>query len=200
MTAPLGGVTSLEALPEGSLVAANTLLTEITQTDPVYASFAFTDEDLETLRTLLRDGHAEGDPKHLSARITLSDGPYPQAGTVDYTDSSVDERTGTVRGRALFANPDGRLLPGQFVRVRIGGITLRDALTVPQAAVMQDATGPYAWVVAADGRAQRRALVLGQAVGGSWVVERGLAPGDPVVTAGALKVLDGRPVRVTPDS
>ena len=206
VAAPLAGVTSLEALPEGSLVAANTLLTTITQTDPVYVGFAFTDEDLATLRALRRDGGTGLD--RLPATVLEEDGtPYPRSGAVDFTDSSVDQATGTVHGRALFPNPDDQLLPGGFVRIRIGGITLPGALTVPQQAVQQDAAGSYAWVVGADGHAGRRGLTLGPAVvdapvpGGtaeaSWVVQAGLAGGDRVVTAGALKVEDGHAVEVT---
>jgi len=207
VAAPLGGVTSLEALPKGSLVAPGTLLTTITQTDPVYVSFAFTDDDLATLRALPRD--AAGTGPDLPATLLLGDGtPYPRPGAVDFTDSSVDQATGTVHGRALFPNPDGRLLPGSFVRIRIGGITLPHAITVPQDAVQQDAAGSYAWVVAADGHASRRGLDLGPAVADgpasgapaaeSWVVQFGLAAGERVVTAGAMKVQDGHTVEVTP--
>ncbi len=205
VAAPLAGITSLEALPEGSLVAANTLLTTITQTDPIYVGFAFTDEDLATLRALRRDGGDGLD--RLPATVLGEDGtPYPRPGAVDFTDSSVDQATGTVRGRALFPNPDDRLLPGAFVRVRIGGITLPDALSVPQQAVQQDAAGSYAWVVGADGRARRHGLTLGPEVvdapvpGGttvaSWVVRSGLAAGERVVTEGVLRVEDGRAVEV----
>ncbi len=203
VAAPLAGVTSLEALPEGSLVAANTLLTTITQTDPVYVGFAFTDEDLATLRALRRDGGAGLD--RLPATVLGEDGtPYPRPGAVDFTDSSVDQATGTVHGRALFPNPDDRLLPGAFVRIRIGGLTLPGALTLPQQAVQQDAAGSYAWVVGTDGHAARRGLTLGPAVVdgaapgvASWVVEAGLAAGERVVTAGVLKVQDGHAVEVT---
>ncbi len=211
VAAPLGGVTSLEALPEGSLVSAGTLLTTITQTDPVYVGFAFTDEDLTTLRALRRDATLHDSAAgldRLPATVVEDDGTaYPRPGAVDFTDSSVDQATGTVHGRALFPNPDDRLLPGAFVRVRIGGIALPGALSVPQQAVQQDAAGSYAWVVGADGHAARRGLVLGPAVvdapapGGaavpSWVVQAGLAAGDRVVTEGALKVEDGHAVEVT---
>ncbi len=207
VVAPLDGVTSLEALPEGSLVAANTLLTTITQTDPVYVAFAFTDDDLATLRALRRDGGVGLD--RLPATVLEEDGTtYSHPGAVDFTDSIVDQDTGTVHGRALFPNPDDRLLPGAFVRIRIGGISLPDALTVPQQAVQQDAAGSYAWVVAPDGHAARRGLTLGPAVVDapapgaaveeSWVVQSGLAAGERVVTAGALKVEDGHTVQVTP--
>ncbi len=206
VTAPLSGITSLEAMPEGSLVAAGALLTTITQTDPVYVGFAFTDEDLATLRALRRDGGSGLD--RLPATVLEEDGtPYPRPGAVDFTDSSVDQATGTVHGRALFPNPDDRLLPGGFVRIRIGGITLPGALSVPQQAVQQDAAGSYAWVVGADGHAGRRGLTLGAAVVdapgpgeaavASWVVQAGLAAGERVVTEGVLKVEDGHAVEVS---
>ncbi len=203
VTAPLAGATSLEALPEGSLVETNTLLTTITQTDPVYVSFAFTDEDLATLRTMLRDGAASGDANHLPATILLEDGAaYARPGAVDFTDSSVDAQTGTVRGRALFANPQSDLLPGQFVRVRVGGITLRRALTLPEQAVQQDHQGAFVWIVGRDGRAERRSVTLGRDAPASdgkearFVIAAGLAPGERVVSGGAVKVQEGEAVHV----
>ena len=189
VNAPLSGVTSLEALPEGGLVGTasdNSLLTRITQTDPIYVGFSFAGDDLQQIRGLA------GRDARLTAQVD-ADG-QTLAGAVDFTDSSVDQATGTVRGRALFANPDTRLAPGQFVRVTLGGVTLPGALTVPKAAVGQDAAGAFVYV-ADGGRARRADVTLGPGVGESWVVT-GLRPGDAVITDGLVHVHEGGEVRV----
>lgn len=189
VTAPLGGVTSLEALPEGSLVGTasdNSLLTRITQTDPIYVAFSFSSEDLTQIRALA------GREPRLSAQVT-SDGAM-MAGAVDFTDSSIDQATGTVRGRALFANPETRLAPGQFVRVVLGGVAMRGALTVPKAAVGQDAAGTFVYVVE-NRRARRADVALGPGAGDDWVVT-GLHPGDAVIRDGLVHVHEGGEVHV----
>ena len=193
VTAPLGGVTSLEAVPEGSLVGTasdNSLLTRITQTDPIYVAFSFGSDDLTQVRELA------GPDARLSA--TVDAGGVVLTGVVDFTDSSIDQATGTVRGRALFANPDARLAPGQFVRVLLGGVTLRGATTLPKLAVSQDATGPFAYVVE-NRRARRVDIALGPSVGEDWVVT-GLRPGDAVIRDGIARVHEGGEVRVVQDA
>ncbi|EHM01738.1 putative multidrug efflux periplasmic linker protein BpeA [Acetobacteraceae bacterium AT-5844] len=184
VTAPISGVTSLEAVPEGSLVSAgsdNSLLTRITQMDPVYVTFAFNGPDLAVL-----SAHGVQD---LPVQVLLGqeDGPV---GKVSFTEATVDPTTGTVRGRATFANDDRRLIPGQFVRIRVSGQT-REVIRVPQAAVQQDIQGPFAYVVGPDGKAERRAIRLGRTVGRDWVIEDGLQPGDRVIAEGVVKVAEG---------
>ncbi len=191
VTAPISGVTSLEAVPEGSLVSAggeSSLLTTITQMNPVYVAFAFNSSDLATLS-------ASG-VRDLPVQVLLGreDGPK---GQVSFTEATVDPTTGTVRGRATFANDDRRLIPGQFVRIRVSGQT-RAAIRVPQAAVQQDVQGPFAFVVGADSKAERRAIRLGRTVGRDWVIEDGLQPGDRVITEGVVKVAEGAVVEPTP--
>jgi len=193
VTAPLSGVTSLEAVPEGSLVGTasdNSLLTRITQTDPIYVAFSFSSDDLMQVRELAGPG------ARLSA--TVDAGGAALAGVVDFTDSSIDQATGTVRGRALFANADARLAPGQFVRVLLGGVTLRGAVTLPKLAVSQDATGTFAYVVE-NRRARRVEVALGSSVGDDWVVT-GLRPGDVVIRDGIVHVREGGEVRVVQEA
>ena len=191
VTAPLSGATSLEALPEGGLVGTasdNSLLTHITQTDPIYVTFSFDSEDLLQIRD------RAGPDARLSAQVDA--GGQVLTGAVDFTDSSIDQATGTVRGRALFANADTRLVPGQFVRVTLGGVTLRDALTVPKLAVDQDAVGAFVYV-AEHGRARRADVTLGPSSGADWVVT-GLRAGDAVIKDGLVHVHEGGEVRAVP--
>lgn len=189
VTAPISGVTSLEAVPEGSLVSAggeNSLLTTITQMDPVYVSFAFNGPDLATLSV--------GGIRDLPVQILL-DGDGGPEGKVSFTEATVDPTTGTVRGRAIFANADRRLVPGAFVRIRVSGQT-RDAIRVPQAAVQQDVQGPFTYVVGPDGKAERRTIRLGRTIGREWVIEAGLRPGDRIIAEGVVKVTEGASVEI----
>ncbi|MBU8544426.1 MULTISPECIES: efflux RND transporter periplasmic adaptor subunit [Roseomonadaceae] len=189
--APISGITSLEAVPEGSLVSAGgekSLLTRITQMDPVHVAFAFNRPDLAMLS-------AQG-VQDLTAQVIL-DGGGEAEGKVSFTEATVDPTTGTVRGRATFANAERRLIPGQFVRIRVSGPS-RDVIRIPQAAVQQDVQGPFAYVVGADGKAERRGLRLGRTMGQEWIIEDGLRPGDRVVAEGVVKVVEGAPLEAAP--
>ncbi|NGM23417.1 efflux RND transporter periplasmic adaptor subunit [Roseomonas stagni] len=184
VTAPIAGFTSLEAMPEGSLVGtgeANSLLTRITQLDPVQVAFAFHLPDLAAL--------SAGDGPDLQAEVVLGPDGGPQ-GRVSFTEATVDPATGTVRARATLPNAGHRLRPGQFVRIRVSG-RLRDAIRIPQSAVQQDIQGPFAYVLGPDSRAERRALRLGRLLGEEWVIEEGLRAGDRVIAEGVAKVTEG---------
>ncbi|WP_419897077.1 efflux RND transporter periplasmic adaptor subunit [Roseomonas sp. USHLN139] len=182
VTAPISGITSLEAVPEGSLIGTgdNSLLTRITQLDPVHVSFAFNAPDLAALG---------GGAAELPAEVLLEGATAPQ-GRVSFTEATVDPTTGTVRGRATFANPDRRLIPGQFVRLRVSG-PARPAIRIPQAAVQQDVQGAFAYVVGPDSKAERRAIRLGRMLARDWIIEAGLQPGDRVIAEGLIKVTEG---------
>ena len=187
--APLSGVTSLEAAPEGSLVGTtpeNSLLTRITQTDPIYVTFSFDNDDLSQVRALA------GWNARLRALLSV-DGKV-RTGQVDFTDSSIDQGTGTVRGRALFDNADQSLVPGQFVRITLCGVVMHGALSVPKIAVGQDETGTFVYLVD-GGRARRAPIALGPSAGEKWVVD-GLRGGDALITEGFVHVREGGPVRV----
>ncbi len=201
ITAPISGVTSYRLLPEGSLVgtgANDSLLTRISQLDPVYVHFSFTDEEATEIRRLLASGEGQGpEDGKLRARIGFGDGKtYDHTGHVDFTDSSVDLQTGTVRARAVVPNPDSRLRPGQFVRISVEGITRNDTIVVPQAAVMQGPQGQFVYAIDQDNKASMRPVTIGREVASGWIVEKGLQAGDRIVTEGVIKVKPGAPVTV----
>lgn len=200
VTAPIGGVTSLDTLDEGSLVGTNTdnsLLTEITQLDPAYVNFSFTDRELNQLRALIESGRASRPDDGLRVHIQFGDGgSYPAEAKVNFTDTTIDQETGTIRARAVVPNPDRKLMPGQFVRAVVNGVTLHDAFVIPQAAVMQGPQGPFVYLVGAESKAEIRPVVLGREVAGGWLVEQGLKAGDKVITEGVIKVRPGAPVVV----
>jgi len=196
--APIDGVTSLDVVPEGSLVgagSADSLLTTISQLDPVYVNFSFTDANAAELRRIAdaqKSGPAE---TALTATITFGDGRvYDKTGEIDFTSASIDVQTGTIRSRAVFANPDLYLIPGQFVRITISGMTLGSAIVVPEIAVLQGPQGKFVYTVNEQNVAAMAPVTLGQSVEGGWVITEGLKPGDQVVTSGVIKVRPGAPV------
>jgi membrane fusion protein (multidrug efflux system) len=196
--APIAGVTSLESPPVGTLVQAQqSLLTTITRLDPAYVTFAFTDAEYAGFRALNQGRARRIDPAELRVELRFGDGStYPEPGRIDTAAQSVDSQTGTIQARALFPNADGVLLPGQFVRIRVQGISLQDALVVPKQAVSQGPQGPFVYVLGEDSRAEARPLRLGQELAEAWVVRDGLRPGDRIVTEGVIRVRPGAPVRI----
>lgn len=199
VTAPIGGVTSLEQVPEGSLVGTSGdagLLTSITQLDPVYVNFSFADREGAEIRRLLNAQTSSGSPpKDLKVRITFGDGTaYEHEGKIDFTSSSIDTETGTLQARAVVANPDRRLVPGQFVRATVTGLTLNDAIVVPEAAVMQGPQGQFVYTINESGKAEVRPVQLGRQIEGGWIASSGLKTGDKLVTEGVIKVRPGTAV------
>lgn len=184
--APIGGVTGLETLPEGSLVERGTLLTTITQLDVIHVRFALPG------RAPVTGGEQR------SARLVLPDGTlHEHVGEVDFTNSTVDPATGTIQARAVFPNPERTVMPGQFVRVRIETDQLNDVFLVPPPAIVQGPEGPMVYVVGEDDMAHARPVVLGPVVDGRQVVTQGLETEDRLVVNGQVALRDGAPVTVS---
>ncbi|MEN2980622.1 efflux RND transporter periplasmic adaptor subunit [Tistrella bauzanensis] len=199
--APIDGVTSIEQVSEGSLVgtgSTDSLLTTITRLDPVYINFSVPDDERMRQRRLIA-ANGGGDAARLDVAVTLEGVAEPLRGAVNFSDSTIDPATGTVRLRAVVDNPDEVLMPGQFVRIQLEGMTLENALAVPQMSVQQGPNGTFVYVVKDNGQAEARPVVLGPTVGDEWVVEQGLNAGDDVVVEGSVKVRPGAPVQVATD-
>lgn len=200
--APISGITSKETVSEGSLMVAGdpnaSLLTQITQLDPMYVNFAAPDREVSSVRQGLQDGSLVRDGgEKMSVQIIFGDGTvYPLAGQVDFTDSLIDRATGTVSARAVVPNPDQALLPGQFVRVQVKGISKPNAVTVPERAISQGANGTFVYVVDEQGMARVRPVTTAHTAAGRWVVESGIAAGDKVIVEGLPKVRPNTPVKV----
>ncbi|MGO4566851.1 efflux RND transporter periplasmic adaptor subunit [Rhizobium sp. 2YAF20] len=202
VTAPVDGITSLEHVSEGSLIGTSGdtgLLTSITQLDPVYVNFSFSDIEAAEVRRLVDLKKAKGEAPKLGVKISFGDGStYNQDGVVDFTSSTIDVSTGTLQARAVVANPDRRLLPGQFVRATVTGVSLDNAIVIPEVALMQSPQGQFVYTVDKDGKAHVNPLTLGQKVGDQWLVLSGLGAGDKLITEGIMKVRPGSPVQATP--
>lgn len=200
--APISGITSKETVSEGSLMVAGdpnaSLLTQITQLDPLYVNFAAPDREVSSVRQGLKDGSLvrEGGQR-MTVEIKFSDGSsYPVPGEVDFTDSLIDRSTGTVSARAVVPNPNQALMPGQFVRVVVKGINKPNAITVPERALSQGPNGTFVYVVDEQGLARIRPVGTAHTSGGRWVVESGIAAGDKVIVEGLPKVHPNAPVKV----
>lgn len=192
--APIGGLTSREARSEGSLVTAgsdSSLLTRIVQTDPLYVEFTVPEDEA----ALLRERMAAG--VELNSILLLDDpGQQTMTGKVMFVDNAVETASGTVRARVVVPNADAKLVPGQFVRVRVEGLALNDVVTVPRRAIMSSAQGSFAWVIGNGEVAEMRPVRIARTVGDISVIAEGLKGGERVISEGVLKVRPGATVAV----
>ena len=193
--APISGITSLEAQSEGSLITANGILTNITQLDPIYVIFSASESDIASLTNMTERGLIRNpqNKNEIKAKVrTGNDTLYPLDGEINFMNPTVDEKTGTIKLRAVFPNPERRLRPGQFLRLVLEGLTRIDALVVPQEAVMQGASGSFVYVVNDEGLVQGVNVQPGlMTKDGGWIIDTGLKAGDKVITSGLMKLHPG---------
>lgn len=195
--APLSGTTDLESFPEGSLIERGMLLTTITRHDPIHVRFALPEGDALAQRAARRARREARGDHRFEATLILPEGrDYEEPGTVDFTDSTVDPRTGTVSSRAVFPNAERAVMPGQFVRLRLVLRELSGVIVIPESAVVQGPEGPQVYRVDEQQIARAAPLELGPVVDRGRVVLDGLDAGDRIVVNGQVAVQDGAPVRV----
>ena len=197
---PIGGRASQERVTEGALVGQGeaTLLTTVEQLNPIYVNFDQAAVEVERLRREQATGNITlaGDNKAL-VQLTMQDGtPYPQTGTLDFADASVDPATGSVALRGLIPNPDGRLLPGMYVNVHLTIGTMNKAFRVPQAGLQRDNTGPYVLAVGAGDKVVQKRVVTDASVDADWIVTGGLSDGDRIIVSGVQNARPGAQVLV----
>lgn len=191
--APISGRAGRAHVTAGNLVDAQpnaTLLTTIVSTDPVHVHFDADEHTFLRYHELARNGRRRDarDPSH-PVRVQLASGNgATYEGRLDFIDNELDTRTGTIRARAVLANPDGALTPGLFARVQLLGSERYEALLVDERAVLTDQDRQYVHVVDDEGRAFRRDVTLGRRAEGLRVVTSGLEPGDRVIVHGVQKV------------
>jgi membrane fusion protein (multidrug efflux system) len=196
VVSPINGRIGPSMVTEGAYVqtSAATLMATVQQIDPMYVDL--TQSSLQGLQ--LRSDVASGrlklnGPGQAKVTLFLEDGTqYPLAGSLEFTDITVDPTTGSVTVRALFPNPQAVLLPGMFVRARIDEGTNDNVALVPQVGVTHDATGKAtALVVGPDNKVSVRTIQATRTSGTDWVVEGGLNAGEKVIVAGVQKVQPG---------
>ncbi|WP_425993338.1 efflux RND transporter periplasmic adaptor subunit [Afipia sp. DC4300-2b1] len=196
--APVTGRVGKREITVGNLIAAgpgSPLLTTIVSTSPIYASFN-ADEQV-VLRAL--DALGKDDAASKTGRIpvkmgTATSNGLPFEGQMQLIDNQVDARSGTVRVRAIFDNKDGRLIPGQFVRLQMGQPKTERAMMINERAVGTDQNKKYVMVVNKENKAEYREVSLGVAVDGLRVVTAGLKPGEQIVVKGMQRIRPGAPV------
>ncbi|MBV9889262.1 MAG: efflux RND transporter periplasmic adaptor subunit [Rhizobacter sp.] len=203
VTAPIAGRIGRALVTEGALVGQGeaTPLAVIQQIDPMYVNFTQSTTEVLALRKALESGQfrrADGSDS-ASVAIVLEDGSvYPQRARLLFSDLSVDPTSGQITLRAEVANPQGLLLPGMYVRVRLEQAETPTGLVVPQQAVQRGSTGDSVMVVAADSTVSPRPVKIGTAQGGDWVVLEGLKPGETVMVDGFQKLRGNAPVKPVP--
>jgi len=201
--APISGRIGRSSVTEGAIVTAYqpVPLATIQQLDPIYVDVAQSTTELLRLKRRLEEGHLNYDGTNQGkVKLLMEDGTaYPQEGTLQFRDVTVDPTTGSVILRVVFPNPEGNLLPNMFVRAVIKEGVKEQAMLVPQQGVARDRKGnPFALIVSAEGKVGLRMLTLDRAVGDKWLVTAGLAPGDRVIVEGMQRVRPGMAVKVVP--
>ena len=201
ITSPIRGRIGKSDVTPGALVTADQAqaMATVQQLDPMYVDITRSSQDLLRLRDDMQAGRLQG-VKDGAAPVTLvlEDGStYPHQGRLAFSDVTIDPSTASVTLRAVFPNPEQRLLPGMYVRAMLAEGVRADAILLPQQALIRDAQGNAAALVVDENQtATLRPLRVGRSVAGNWLVESGLQPGDVVVLDGLQKVRPGS--RVAP--
>jgi len=200
---PISGRTGRSSVTEGALVTANqaTSLLTVTQLDPVYVDLTQPSTTLVRLKRELAAGQIRRvDGDQAPAKLLLEDGsPFESPGTLQFSEVTVDQGTGSVTLRAIFPNSQGLLLPGMFVRATIEEGVREGAILAPQQGITHAPDGTAtALIVGGDGKVENRSVELDRAIGDEWVVTKGLVSGDRLIVAGRQKVKPGMDVSVRP--
>lgn len=203
IVSPISGRIGRSNVTDGAIVTAYqpVPLATIQQMDPIYVDVPQSTTELLRLQRRMEEGRFNRNGAGANkVQLILEDGTrYPQEGTLQFRDVSVDPTSASVILRMVFPNPNGVLLPGMFVRtVVIEGVN-EQAILIPQQAVSRDPKGnPMSLIVDGDGKVAPRMLSLDRAIGSQWLVSTGLAPGDRVIVEGMQRVRPGAAVKVAP--
>jgi multidrug efflux system membrane fusion protein len=195
--APIDGHVSRALITAGNLVTSASVLTTVVSDDPVYAYFDADEatflryRQLNDTRTATDAGHAAAAGVYMGL---VDEEGYPHQGSLNFVDNRVDPTTGTIRARAVFANPEGRFTPGLFARIRLVGGTETDTVLIEERAIGTDLGRKFVLTLSADNRIEQRFIELGPQVDGLRVIRQGLQPGDTVVVNGLQRVRPGQAV------
>jgi len=198
--ATISGKTSISNQDIGNYVGSsdnNRKLITITQTDPIYVEFSLPDIELLKNRYSFENANWNNiqDAK-LPVYLEKSNGEkYAEVGILDFLDNFVDNETSTIKARATFTNKDNNLIPGLFARVSIGGLIYKNAITVPQKAVLQDALGSYVYVVK-NGVSEKKDIKVGDTYSDKYIVS-GLENNEIVITDNLTKLRSSVAVNIT---
>ncbi len=188
---PIDGRTGSVAVKQGNVVAPNsTDLMTITEVQPIYVTFSVPEAQLTDIKRYMGQGQL---PVHAAPQADVT---AQESGTLTFIDNTVDPTTGTIKLKGTFQNASNRLWPGEFVRVTLGLTTRPHATVVPNQAVQTGQDGQFVYVVKQDRTVEMRPVVAGTRVDQELVIDRGLEPGETVVTEGQLRLTPGSRVQV----
>lgn len=201
VVAPFTGYVEKALKEEGSLVDSgqNSLLTIMQQVDPLYVSFQVSESDFLAWKHEEKEGRQVlvGNMSKPSVSIMLLDGtPFSNEGILDFENTHLDLKTGTVELRATFENGEKTLKPGQFVKVRVAGWERPDSLVTPRRSVSQSPQGAYVYIVTQENKVEMRIVKTGPWAGENWVILEGLKEGEQVIVEGLTKVHTGMTITV----
>ncbi len=193
----ISGVAGQATTQVGNLVNPQSVLTAVSQLDPIKVYFSLSDNEYLALTRRAQAGNGDllkGSAK-LPLTLTLANGTvYPHTGHVVFVDRQLNQQTGAIRIAASFPNPGNVLRPGQFARVRANTDVLHNALLVPQIAVQELQGEEQVYTAGPDNKVHVANVKLGPQYGNNWVVTSGLQPGERVIIDNLQKLREGAPV------
>lgn len=203
VTSPISGRIGKSSVTEGALVTNGqaTALATVQQLDPIYVDVTQSSNDFMRLKQSIAQGSLHKDNTSSTVELVMENGQsYPLKGTLQFSDVTVDESTGSITLRAVFPNPQHTLLPGMFVRARVDEGVQPNAILVPQQGVTRTPRGDATVMVVNDkSQAETRPVVAVQAIGDKWLISEGLQSGDKVIVSGLQKARPGVQVKATTD-
>ncbi|HFS3069457.1 TPA: efflux RND transporter periplasmic adaptor subunit [Escherichia coli] len=204
VTAPISGRIGKSTVTEGALVTngQTTELATVQQLDPIYVDVTQSSNDFMRLKQSVEQGNLHKENATSNVELVMENGQtYPLKGTLQFSDVTVDESTGSITLRAVFPNPQHTLLPGMFVRARIDEGVQPDAVLIPQQGVSRTPRGDATVLIVNDkSQVEVRPVVASQAIGDKWLISEGLKSGDQVIVSGLQKARPGEQVKATTDT
>ncbi len=194
VVSPIDGRVSRAEITKGNLVSTTDLLTTVVSDGPIYASF---DTDEQTYLKYASAERGKAAPVYLGL---MDEEGFPHKGTLAFIDNAVDEKSGTINGRGLFDNAEGRFTPGMFARIKLVSTEVETVALAPERALGTDLGKRFVLVLTPNNHVEYRPVTLGQAVGELRIIRAGLKPGDKVVVSGLQKVKPGDPVTPSPSA
>jgi membrane fusion protein (multidrug efflux system) len=193
VTSLVSGIAGIARVQIGNLVSPSSILTSISQVDPIKAYFTVSEQVfIDFHRRFPTEQSVEAERKRMPLQLILGNGNvYEHTGTISFADREVNAATGAIRIAGVFPNPTNLLRPGGYGRVRLSVRTVPGALLVPQRAVTELQGNYQVAVVSNDNKVSIRSVTVGDRVGTLWIVTDGLKPGERVIVEGLLKIRDG---------
>lgn len=200
VVSPVNGYSSKEIFTPGNLVGNNSLLTYVNQTEPMYIDFSIAAPEMMLRERLAAQGRLEFPPdRQYKAKLRLLDGAMcPEEGMVTFIDSKVQPTTGVIQARAVFANKNGVIMPGQYVRLIMEGDILKDAILIPQKCVIQTQQGSSVMLVDNNNTVSVALIKIGATIGDRYLVDSGLESGQKIISEGIIKARPGAKVSIVP--